>query len=605
MATQEVTLQNLQDICSFCRQFTVNCRCAQRGEVENVAAAQAHINSPVIGGRYRLLECVGKGGMGTVYKARHESLEKTVAVKVLRADQMLEEATVRRFEREARAASSLNHPHLAAVYDYGRTEAGAPYLVMDFLDGGSLADLIRREGQVSLQDAVEIFEQIAGALAYAHSKGVIHRDLKPNNIILMKEANGRYTAKLVDFGIAKILSIGDKDTQDLTRAGEVFGSPLYMSPEQCLGNDLDERADIYSFGCLMYESLTGAPPFRGDNPVQTMYKHVHESAEPFGKSLSNIKLAAAVETIVLMSLQKDPAKRYQSMSALANDLSLIANGLAPHTGSFMKGVMLRLVPRNKIVKAAIGGIALFPLTALALTGIVALALLVKPLSQMNSPWFQFNNRAFQAYAAGNLPSAEDLMKKAIAAFPHDEGNPGQQVNMLASLAKIYFEEGNLAESAKRYAQAALVAEKAGLKDIAESCVYYQARCADRLGLNKEAAKCYTQAASLMEQRLGAKSSALLEPLASAGQRFFEIGDLKSSKAAYQKVVQIAQYNPQIERDLVATAYWYLACIAVQEREFQEASNYYDQAASIRISRHGPKDFEAQQIFQQKAMLNGK
>jgi serine/threonine protein kinase len=606
VALQETTLLNLKDICPFCKELKSECTCGRsvgtKPEVtppgpDDRLVLEGH---PVIGGRYRLIESVGRGGMGTVYKAVHEALSKTVAVKLLRSDRSMDEVTLRRFECEAKAASNLSHPNLASVFDYGRTESGTPYLVMDFLDGISLAELIKRDGQVNILEALEIFEQIAAALAYAHQKGVIHRDLKPNNIVLMKDANQRYIAKLVDFGIAKVMPVGEVDVQPLTGAGEIFGSPLYMSPEQCTDNELDNRSDIYSFGCLMYESLTGQPPFRGENPVQTMYLHVHTPAKQFRTMFSDTRLAGSLETIVLKALQKKPANRYQSMSDLGRDLAVVVQSLKPQP--WVNRLIARIMPQNKWLRMALGGVALFPLTALVLTQILALSLVVKPIMQMNSPWFQLNNRAFEAYNSGNIRSAESLMKQAIAAFPADGSNVTQRASMLASLAKIYFEEGNLAQSSKLYGDAAKVAERAGLNEVAETCLLYRARCADRLGMSSVAAQCFSQAASLMVRRLGPNTPALYEPLAQAGQRFFDTGDLKSAEGAYLQLVKVADQNPGIDQDIVSTGYWYLACIAAQEKRYQDAIGYYDLAAEIRAHAHGAGDKDAKEILAQKQAL---
>jgi serine/threonine protein kinase len=538
--------------------------------------------------------------MGTVFKAVHEALSKVVAVKLLRADRSLDAHTLMRFEREAKAASSLSHPNLASVFDYGRTEAGAPYLVMDFLDGISLGDLIKRDKQVNLQEAVDIFKQIAGALDYAHQKGVVHRDLKPNNIVLMEDSSARFTVKLVDFGIAKLLPVEDAEVKPVTGAGEIFGSPLYMSPEQCMDQELDNRSDIYSFGCLMYETITGSAPFVGENPVQTMYMHVHAPAKPFRGSFSDAKLAAGLEAIVLKSLEKNPKDRYQSMSDVARELTMVAHGGQPQAPLIR--FIDRILPKNKWLRATLGGLALFPISVIVLSEIVALSILVKPLAQMNAPWAKLTNRAYAEYNSGNLQSAKTLMKDAIAAFPTDNADVTQRASMFASLAKIYFEEGNLAQASKLYGEAAEVAEKANLNEVAESCQMCRARCAERLGLTKQAADYFAKVAALMTQRLGPKTPALLEPLASAGQRYFECGEYDSAETAYRQLIQVAVYNPDAERDLVANAYWYLACITAQSNHVKEAAGYYDQAAAIKTGLRGPDDHEVKQILRQKEML---
>jgi serine/threonine protein kinase len=555
---------------------------------------------PVIGGRYRLLECVGKGGMGTVYKAVHEALDKIVAVKLLRSDHTLDDSTIRRFEYEAKAASKLNHPNLASVFDYGRTEAGAPYLVMDFLDGMSLADLIKKEGQVNVKEAIGIFQQIAAALEYAHNNRVIHRDLKPSNIILMQDSEGHCVAKLVDFGIAKVLPIGDSEVLPVTGAGEIFGSPLYMSPEQCTDKDLDKRSDVYSFGCLMYESLTGQPPFYGENPVQTMYMHVNDLPREFRSSFPNVRLMADLERIVLKALAKDPDKRYQSMKALQEDLHVALESNDPQKR--WKRTMMRILPKNKWMRAALSGIALFPITSLIFTGILALSLIVQPLAQMNSPWYRLNNLAYQAYNSGNIRLAENLMKQAIAAFPPDYSDVTQKASMHASLAKIYFEEGNLAQASRLYEETAQFAQKANMGEIAERCLLSKANCDDKLGLSERSAEAFAKVAEMMTQRLGAKTPALFEPLGAAGQRFFQAGNLESSRAVYLQLARLSTANPATDRDLAATAYLYLGRIEVREQHNKEAIDYFDQAVNIRCSAHGTNDPEAQQILKQRELL---
>lgn len=278
---------------------------------------------PNFGDNYEPIEIIGHGGMGAVYKVKELSTGTTFAVKLLQKSLADDPGAQKRFEQEVSSASKLTHPNLVAVYGHGKTPTGAPYLVMDYLDGRSLSDVIEKEGRLEPKRALNIFIQIAEALKHAHDKGVIHRDIKPTNIILSSTPGGDDIVKIVDFGIAKVLPATSRETRDLTQTGEVFGSPHYMSPEQCLGFMLDQRSDIYSFGCLMYEAVTGEPPFGGSNPIQLVVKHINESPPNFQKELKTNKQIKLLETVVLKCLDKEQSERFQSVDELKRDLESI------------------------------------------------------------------------------------------------------------------------------------------------------------------------------------------------------------------------------------------------------------------------------------------
>jgi tRNA A-37 threonylcarbamoyl transferase component Bud32 len=301
-----------------------------------------------IGDRYKIEELIGVGGMGAVYRGRHEAMGKTLAVKVLHEDAVGNKKAVLRFDQEARAASALTHPHLVSVYDYGVTDDGAPYLVMDYLEGKSLAAIIKEEGEVNPTRALTIFIQIAEGIEHAHKKGVIHRDLKPSNVIITKTDREQDFVKIVDFGIAKLMTtaVGSADNS-LTQTGEIFGSPLYMSPEQCTGEQLDQRSDIYSLGCLMYETLTGRPPLQGANPVQTIMLHVQEEAPSIASTANHITLPPGLASVVMRCLSKAPSDRYQSAEALMSDLEKVRDGgKLIHRGT-LKRFLRAAVPRDR------------------------------------------------------------------------------------------------------------------------------------------------------------------------------------------------------------------------------------------------------------------
>jgi eukaryotic-like serine/threonine-protein kinase len=272
----------------------------------------------VLADRYEILSEVGRGGMSIVYEARHLLMDKVRAIKMLLSQLMYDQTSKKRFQREAEAASCLDHPNIIAVHDFGIAPTGQPYLVMDFLVGESLAELIKREQRIEQFRAVKIFLQTCDALSHAHKKGVIHRDLKSSNIMLVQDDETTDIVKVLDFGIAKLMPASGKFPQNLTQTGEVFGSPIYMSPEQCLGQTLDERSDIYSMGTMFYEALVGVPPLVGNTIVDTMQMHV--ATKPASFSASGVEIFPRLEALVFKALEKKPDERFQSMEEMFHAL---------------------------------------------------------------------------------------------------------------------------------------------------------------------------------------------------------------------------------------------------------------------------------------------
>jgi serine/threonine protein kinase len=271
--------------------------------------------------KYMFVDRLAAGGMGVVYKAKQPELERFVAVKML----LLANATptsIRRFQIEAQALANLDHPNLVRVYEMGVTDYGQPYTVMEFVDGKGLDEVIAERGGLSIDKALHIFLQVLDGLAYVHDYGILHRDLKPSNIMLVNPYDEQPKVKLVDFGIAKVMDSTSMKT--LTQTGEVFGSPLYMSPEQAKGTVVDQRSDIYALGCVFYEALAGTPPFWGTSLVEIILKQVGESAKPLNSVMHGQKVPNSLEAIVTKMLEKDPNGRYQSVAELRKELSAVA-----------------------------------------------------------------------------------------------------------------------------------------------------------------------------------------------------------------------------------------------------------------------------------------
>src|SRR5438128_5498432 len=245
------------------------------------AAVLRSVDDPVLGQtlaeKYLIENLVKRGGMGAVYRGKHVLMDKTVAIKVLRPSLAVDDAVVARFSREAKAASKISHPHAVSVTDFGEAENGVVFLVMEYLDGRTLKEVIQSEGAFTLDRTVEIVRQVAGALDAAHGQGVVHRDLKSDNIMLVRH-NSEDWAKVLDFGIAKIQRTEGAHDVDLTAPNLVVGTPQYMSPEQCSQTQpLDARSDVYSLGIILYEMLAGRVPFTGESPTVIMMKQVQDA----------------------------------------------------------------------------------------------------------------------------------------------------------------------------------------------------------------------------------------------------------------------------------------------------------------------------------------
>ncbi len=268
----------------------------------------------VLGERYRIGGVLGRGGMAEVHLGRDLRLNREVAVKVLRSDLARDPSFQVRFRREAQAAASLNHPAIVAVYDTGedRSASGAtPYIVMEYVEGDTLRDVLRREGRLRPEKAMELAADICGALDFSHRNGIVHRDVKPGNVMITPDG----AVKVMDFGIARAVS---DSAATMTSTAAVIGTAQYLSPEQARGEGVDARSDVYSVGCLLYELVTGAPPFTGDSPVSVAYQHVRE--DPRLPSSINPAIPPELDAILMKAMAKNPANRYQSAADMRSDL---------------------------------------------------------------------------------------------------------------------------------------------------------------------------------------------------------------------------------------------------------------------------------------------
>jgi serine/threonine-protein kinase len=331
---------------------------AAADDVPRSGPIMTEILGATLSGRYLVTKKVGQGGMGAVYEATHTLIGKRVAVKVLLEKYAQREAIVARLKKEAQLASSIGNEHIIDITDIGNTEDGRTFVVMEYLEGESLAECLAREHELTEQRTLRIASQAASALAAAHAKGIVHRDIKPENLFLLKRKDQDFV-KVVDFGISKSLRTSgeEEEAQRLTQTGMVLGTPLYMSPEQARGDeDLDHRVDIYALGVIMYEVLAGRVPFVGSNYLSVISQVLNEEPKPLRELRPD--LSEEVEAIVAKAMAKDRTQRYPDAEAMLKDLTLLLEDPTHSTERARITGPRRRFPKPKIPRAAwaVGGI---------------------------------------------------------------------------------------------------------------------------------------------------------------------------------------------------------------------------------------------------------
>lgn len=306
--------------------------------VQNISLTEQEYQDPLIGAligeRYRVISRLGAGGMGAVYKVEHIQIGKIAAMKILHGDLSRKDSMIRRFNREARAVSKLTSPYTVSIFDYGRS-AGLVYIVMEFLQGKDLADLLSEVGPLSPRRINQFVKQIANSLDDAHRYGIIHRDLKPENLFLVRDKHGKGEhIKVVDFGLAKVIE-KNEESFDETKAGTILGTPYYMSPEQIRGDPVDARTDIYSLGAVIYRLCTGQPPFRAENTIGLLQKHLTEPPPKVSATRPNLAL---FDNIVAKAMAKAQFDRYENVLQLSMDLENAFQDSSTNTGEYSQPI---------------------------------------------------------------------------------------------------------------------------------------------------------------------------------------------------------------------------------------------------------------------------
>ncbi len=350
----------------------------------------------IIGGHYEILSLIGQGGMSLVYKAKHLLLKRNVAIKLLTVGRQFDKKAIARFQTEAESAAGLQHLNICSTREFGINEEGIPFLVMDYVEGTSLGDTLFEEKKLSREKSIEIMTELCAGLEHAHAQGVIHRDIKPANIILAKNKSGGETVKIVDFGIAKLIR-EDEAGPNLTQTGEVFGTPKYMSPEQCLGSRVDQRADIYALGCIFYEMLSGHPPFCDESSIQILFAHVNN--EPASLSQSCGK---QIQAILDRCLKKDVSQRYQNASQLLADLKALKSGSS----------LVHARPQGVQPKTLIAVGTLAALICVFIFVFTSMSQGRKSTAEYTKTWKAMHEEA-ATYKAHDLPAAERLLEESL------------------------------------------------------------------------------------------------------------------------------------------------------------------------------------------------
>jgi serine/threonine protein kinase len=315
--------------CPTCsREFPDNVKfCPNDGQTLRAKAASADLVGQVVADRYHIIKKLGEGGMGAVYLGEHVKMGRKSAIKVMMASMAHDPDAVARFNREASNASRISHPNVCQIFDFGETSDGLIYLAMEFIEGKSLKDLVEHEGAIPAVRAAHIIRQSADALQAAHDLGIVHRDIKPDNIMLCQGRDGSDVVKVVDFGIARAVG-GDEEGQKVTKTGLVVGTPEYMSPEQLSGDKLDGRSDIYSLGLVLYRMITGTLPFQADSAQETMIKRLTDDPMPLAEARTDIDFPPKLQLVMNTALARSAVERYQQASEFGRDAMDSVAGMA-------------------------------------------------------------------------------------------------------------------------------------------------------------------------------------------------------------------------------------------------------------------------------------
>lgn len=536
-------------------------------------------NGHLVDGRFEILELLGAGGMGQVYKAKQIDLNRLVALKVLDNELVNNQEEWRvRFKREAQTLSQMRHKNIATCYSFGmieqkKGELAIPYLCMELIEGSSLANLLAAGQQFSQEQAVEAALQIAEGMEYVHSHHIIHRDLKLENILLeTSPANNLVSVKIIDFGLSRS-SVEGVDT--LTATGALIGSPLSMSPEQCMGKRADKRSDTYALGCILYTLVTGKPPFDADNAIAVFHKHVSEEP-PLPKSINNTPLLKGLSQVILKSLAKDADDRYQSMSEFARDLALVKGD---------QSNLLRIKLRSNAAKKRISPFMLALISCLVIIGTGLVFNTFKQHSQKSDVKVNLQNKTvatattksrrnkFLEYMRGSednietannllrlsesneysIADCEQLIRKALVIQKKILGPKDQSVcHTLLALAEVCYKKGDIKQAQELLLQALKIAEQKDQDPLVHFTLLSKVgKFMSLFGQMPELALPLLEKSVAIAKKTSSELDAYLpDVLPELANVYWRSGQRKKAKAALEESIALRQKAPSPLPDLV-------------------------------------------------------
>jgi serine/threonine protein kinase/tetratricopeptide (TPR) repeat protein len=597
----------LKEVCTQCgKSYAEGTKFCPADGTELMATMLDPLIGMVLPRRYRIMSLLGRGSMSVVYKGTYEPLDQLVAVKMLKSHLVSDHHQAKRFQQEIKTAGSLSHPNIVGILDFGVTDQGVPYLIMEYLDGKSLSDILEEQERVSVNRVIRMFAQAADALAYAHREGVIHRDIKPSNIIVVDTEDETDVIKIVDFGIAKIQTAAKKDnsqkfpdTQGLTQTGEVLGTPLYMSPEQSQGKDLDGRSDIYSLGCVMYHALTGKPPFVGDTAIDTMRLQITATATPIEIVRPDLYFPERLQSILTKALAKDPRMRYQRMEHFQSDLESCIRRDANPLASSVRGVSVAqpiptIQPEPRRFETSLGLPALCAIVGVLIIAGVGLWAVTtdvgKKDAQFKVPlpvategaWKELQTKGENELNEGRYEDAEKSLQEALIEARKFKQPDERLARTMNAIARAYYQQDRLADSEKLTTDALRLARSISSSSALTADTLAnlsRIQCAN--GKYREAEASAREAMSLRENKLGPAHQDVASSLQALAEIECKRGNIDKAAALLTKALTIAEKSLGEDNPDVASIVHDLGMVRERQKNYPAAKELFNRALGIR------------------------